>query len=146
MEYNFNGPAPKRWTLTKINHCWRNWKNKLKEKWYKPTTKTMEEILECPDKRVDLEQWRNLVEFWNSDDGMARSDRNAKNRANLNLNHACGTKSMARLRDELTIEGEEPDRLEVFQKAYGKTKPNREASTKLVCNNFFFITLETELH
>uniref|UniRef100_A0A803N585 DUF4216 domain-containing protein n=1 Tax=Chenopodium quinoa TaxID=63459 RepID=A0A803N585_CHEQI len=106
---------------------WRKFLNKEKEEvlWKIILTRfTFEEELLVPlNTRVDLDQWANIVRRWESKEGKDCSNRNFDNRMKSTMAHHLGTKSLARLREEMTAEdGEAPDRLKVFEKAYGDAK------------------------
>nr|DAD19695.1 TPA_asm: hypothetical protein HUJ06_021158 [Nelumbo nucifera] len=71
--------------------------------------------IEQLESRVDAHQWRNLVQFWRSEKGTARSTTNKPNRSKQTINHTTGAKSFARVREELKIEREtDVSRAEVF--------------------------------
>ncbi|XP_021729607.1 uncharacterized protein LOC110696579 [Chenopodium quinoa] len=122
--FTFEGPtSPKDWSMEKIDSCLRSWRTKLKQKHYKPEEKSLEELLVPLNTRVDLDQWANIVRRWESKEGKDCSNRNFDNRMKSTMAHHLGTKSLARLREEMTAEdGEAPDRLKVFEKAYGDAK------------------------
>ncbi|TXG70023.1 hypothetical protein EZV62_004958 [Acer yangbiense] len=71
---------------------------------------------------VGKEQWNLLVKFWNSEKGNNRSETNKTNYGKMMMHHTGGTKSFARLRDELDPEGKEPDKITMFKATYTKKK------------------------
>nr|CAD1818685.1 unnamed protein product [Ananas comosus var. bracteatus] len=52
------------------------------------------------DPRVIPDQWKHLVDFWNSEEGQARCLRNKVNRSKQVTLHTAGSKSFARIREE----------------------------------------------
>ncbi|XXG46916.1 hypothetical protein AAC387_Pa02g1646 [Persea americana] len=56
-----------------------------------------------------------------SQEGVARSRRNSRNREARTMSHTAGTKSFAQIRDEARArnpDGQAPDRIEMFQKTH----------------------------
>ncbi|PQQ01984.1 uncharacterized protein Pyn_36416 [Prunus yedoensis var. nudiflora] len=56
----------KKTTLDKLNERWKKFKASLKDKYYNPNTED-EDRFHCPDDRVNNNQWRHLVEWWDGD-------------------------------------------------------------------------------
>ncbi|XP_058112926.1 uncharacterized protein LOC131255972 isoform X3 [Magnolia sinica] len=97
-KFEFDGNA-KAWVLKSLGKKWREWKGKLKKLYYS-SHETDEERLANLDGRVQEDQWKTLVQFWNSEEGKARSKKNKENRKKQLINHAAGSKSFARICEE----------------------------------------------
>ncbi|XP_058067561.1 uncharacterized protein LOC131216938 isoform X2 [Magnolia sinica] len=104
-KFEFDGNA-KAWVLKSIGKKWREWKGELKKLHYS-SHEIDEERLADLDERVQEDQWKILVQFWNSEEGKARSKTNTKSRKKQLINHAAGSKSFARIREEETKLNEE---------------------------------------
>ncbi|KAL8116554.1 hypothetical protein AgCh_022903 [Apium graveolens] len=92
-------PICKDWVLKSLSRKWKDWKAKLKIAHYNIHA-TDEERIADRDERVPLDQWVALVSYWSSAEGQERSARNKANRAQYKSDHATGSKSFARLRQE----------------------------------------------
>ncbi|XP_058097140.1 uncharacterized protein LOC131242477 isoform X2 [Magnolia sinica] len=106
----------KSWVLRSIGKKWRDWKCELKKLHYLPH-ETDDERLADLDERVQSDQWKALIEFWNSEEGKARNKKNMENRRKQKIGHAAGSKSFARIREEERVKragGEDPTREEMF--------------------------------
>ncbi|XP_058088778.1 uncharacterized protein LOC131235582 [Magnolia sinica] len=106
----------KSWVLMSIGKKWREWKCELKKLHYLPH-ETDEKRLADLDERVQSDQWKVLIEFWNSEEGKARNKTNTKNRGKQKISHAAGSKSFARIREEeraKRADGEDLTRAEMF--------------------------------
>ncbi|XP_058067564.1 uncharacterized protein LOC131216938 isoform X4 [Magnolia sinica] len=113
-KFEFDGNA-KAWVLKSIGKKWREWKGELKKLHYS-SHEIDEERLADLDERVQEDQWKILVQFWNSEEGKARSKTNTKSRKKQLINHAAGSKSFARIREEerKKANGEGPSRADMF--------------------------------
>ncbi|XP_010261524.1 PREDICTED: uncharacterized protein LOC104600335 isoform X2 [Nelumbo nucifera] len=107
-------PSSKSWVLKSIGKKWKDWKSELKKYHYLPHESDRERLADR-DGRVLPKQWKLLVEFWNSEEGKARSATNKSNRAKQMISHTAGGKSFARVREEERAKrGEELTRAELF--------------------------------
>ncbi|XP_058188599.1 uncharacterized protein LOC131306400 isoform X2 [Rhododendron vialii] len=109
-------PQSRSWVLKSIGNKWKNWKALLKATRYTPH-KTNEGRLADRDERVLPDQWRILVSYWNSKEAKNLSIKNKACRSFQKINHATGSKSFARVREEQRAkrpDGKEPSRAELF--------------------------------
>nr|GFD52220.1 hypothetical protein [Tanacetum cinerariifolium] len=70
-----------------------------------PTTGTynVEKIRrECPE-NITTSEWDKYIEFWNDPRNIARAAQNRQNRAKSTIISRQGSRSLARLRDEMVI-------------------------------------------
>ncbi|XP_058068729.1 uncharacterized protein LOC131218062 [Magnolia sinica] len=93
----------KSWVLMSIGKKWRDWKCELKKFHYSPHDND-EAWLADLNERVHIDQWKALIEFWNSEEGKARYKINMENQRKQRIGHVAGTKSFARIREEETQE------------------------------------------
>nr|CAD1824622.1 unnamed protein product [Ananas comosus var. bracteatus] len=87
------------WVTKALGKKWKDFKCELKKKHY-DAHKTYEERVADRDPRVIPDQWKHLVDFWNSEEGQARCLRNKVNRSKQVTFHTAGSKSFARIREE----------------------------------------------
>ncbi|XP_066165879.1 uncharacterized protein [Oryza sativa Japonica Group] len=111
----------KSWLLHQLDGKWRQYKGKLKGKYYKPNL-PMERVLQTVPNTVDESRWPTLVSYWYSKDSKKISDRNQENA--LKHPHTLGRKSFTRKRKELEVNGVEVDRETFFDECH-KTKDGR---------------------
>ncbi|KAL2903462.1 Tumor necrosis factor, partial [Bienertia sinuspersici] len=92
-----------KWILKSIGHKWRDYKCLLKGKGYDDDTGINTLYDNCPDDDVEYDQWVSLVNFWRSEEGQRRSNRSKESleKAKVNPIHTTGTKSHARVREEM---------------------------------------------
>ncbi|XXG75034.1 hypothetical protein AAC387_Pa07g3625 [Persea americana] len=109
-----NNANTKRWVYLGISTSWRNWKAELKKKYYNPYHTIRERLEHCPT-RVNPDQWAWIITFWGSQERVARSRRNSRNREAQAMSHTAGTKSFARIRDEAA-----PDQIEMFRMTHAR--------------------------
>ncbi|KAK4394201.1 hypothetical protein Sango_1890900 [Sesamum angolense] len=85
-----------------------------------------EEILHKPPKGVSEEDWKKLIDYFESDGFQKISDRNKENHKKLKMSHTCGTKSIAQYcygnRDPETER--EPTRTATWRKTRYSNKKN----------------------
>lgn len=67
-----------KWIMRKLNMAWKSYKNKLKSTYYDPYPSDAISIQKITDKkdgdpRVDLDQWKWLLEYWGSKKGQVYS-------------------------------------------------------------------------
>ncbi|KAK0592180.1 hypothetical protein LWI29_014622 [Acer saccharum] len=133
-KFNIDWDLAEDWINKKINHLWRQRKHKLKKEYEKPS-KDKEKIAKLIND-VGQVQWDWLVKFWNSEKGKNRAKTNKQNYGKLEMHHTGGTKSFARLRDELRQMDElvtnQPDtsKNEIFNQVMGEViGPKADVST-----------------
>ncbi|XP_058114063.1 uncharacterized protein LOC131256957 [Magnolia sinica] len=134
-KFEFNADA-KKWVLQSIGRKWKDWKGELKKLYYSPH-ETDEERLANLDERVKEDQWKTLIQFWNSKEGKARSKTSLENRKRQLIGHAAGSKSFARIREEerkKIASDEDPSRADVFILTHTckSGKPVDEASLRVM--------------
>nr|DAD43770.1 TPA_asm: hypothetical protein HUJ06_002000 [Nelumbo nucifera] len=101
----------------------RNWKSTLKKKCYDPDPDNADALpIKQIENQVDAHQWKNLVQFWRSEKGTARSITNKANCSKQTANHTAGVKNFARVREELQQIEREADvsRTEAFYATHRK--------------------------
>ncbi|KAL2923373.1 hypothetical protein RDABS01_014864 [Bienertia sinuspersici] len=108
-----------KWILKSIGHKWRDYKCLLKGKGYDDNTDINTLYDNCPDEDVDYDQWVSLVNFWRSEEGKRRSNRSKESleKAKVKLIHTTGTKSHARVREEMSS-NKSPTRTQVYLKCH----------------------------
>lgn len=109
-------PYSKFWALRSISRKWTCWKAFLKANHYNPHKTNEARLADC-NERVLPEQWAILVEYWNTPEAQAASASNKANAACAKFNHAAGSKSFARLREEQRqkmLDGKEPSEADMF--------------------------------
>ncbi|KAH6801006.1 hypothetical protein C2S52_001470 [Perilla frutescens var. hirtella] len=106
------------WILTSINKKWRSWKSNLKVRYFIPD-KDVEVLIDERDGRVLLDQWANILSYWNRDEVQARSEKNTNARSKRMMNHLTGKRSFAQVQDKLAKEkGHSPSRAEMLDACY----------------------------
>uniref|UniRef100_A0A0E0CL04 Uncharacterized protein n=1 Tax=Oryza meridionalis TaxID=40149 RepID=A0A0E0CL04_9ORYZ len=108
----------KSWLLHQLDGKWRQYKGKMKGKYYKPNL-PMERVLQTVPNTIDESQWPTLK----------ISDKNQENAQNIKHPHTLGRKNFARKRKELIynyrkLMGVEVDRATSFDECH-KTKDGR---------------------
>ncbi|KAK1307182.1 hypothetical protein QJS10_CPA10g01189 [Acorus calamus] len=117
VEDNTNAPAEyKDNCLRSVGKYWKDWKGRLKSKYFN-TYKTNEERIKNVPPRVESNQWNTLVQYWGSEEAAVLVDKNKRNREQQGLLHRTGRTSFAELRRELASKGEATDRMSVFVKS-----------------------------
>ncbi|KAL2545444.1 uncharacterized protein Fot_14677 [Forsythia ovata] len=93
----------------------RNNRAELKRKYYTPNVGSPLRFM-CGDDRVDSEQWREIVNYWDSDSkNKNKVEKNVENRKQLKMSHTGGTKSFVRhLAGFEQKHGHTPDPIEAF--------------------------------
>ncbi|CAL2265026.1 unnamed protein product [Prunus armeniaca] len=76
-----------------------------------------EERWNCTDDRVSKEQWRLLVQYWETGPTQKRSIANKCNCAKRRMHHTTGTKSYAQVRNQYKVNhrGVSPDKCKMFE-------------------------------
>ncbi|XP_058076709.1 uncharacterized protein LOC131225238 isoform X1 [Magnolia sinica] len=106
----------KSWVLMSIEKKWRDWKCELKKFHYSPHDNDEARLADL-NERVQMDQWKALIEFWNSEEGKDRNKINTENRRKQRISHTAGTKSFARIREEernKRANGEDLTRVDMF--------------------------------
>ncbi|KAL2516623.1 Plant transposase [Abeliophyllum distichum] len=91
-------PAYRNNCLKSIDAKWRNWKSRVKTKYFSGITK--EECLTMVPKEIDAQQWKILVEYWGTKEVMEATEKNKRNREQVGPPHRTGRKSCANIRRE----------------------------------------------
>ncbi|XP_057779523.1 uncharacterized protein LOC130998105 [Salvia miltiorrhiza] len=101
--------------LRKIGKLWKDWKGRLKAKYYTPHRHDKSYVLsKCPQ-RVEPDQWPILVNYWSSNNAKKLSKTNRNSRKLVKLPPRMGRKDMAGAKDEYRREhGKEPSKLDLF--------------------------------
>ncbi|KAL3814528.1 hypothetical protein ACJIZ3_015796 [Penstemon smallii] len=119
-------PMCRNWVMRSLSKKWKAFKGTLKNAHYHPH-ETDEERLADRDERVLPDQWAALIALWNTELSQERSARNRANRYLQKFNHATGSKSFARVREEQRAkraDGKDLSRAELF--ILTRTKKNGE--------------------
>ncbi|KAM0830534.1 hypothetical protein ACQ4PT_066145 [Festuca glaucescens] len=105
---------------------WKEWKADLKKTKFDPEL-TDEELMHERDERISEADWKELLKYWRSPEFEARSCTAKENRAKSTVPHTAGSKSHARVTQEMADElGYAPRRDEVFIKTHTLKKgPNK---------------------
>ncbi|KAL2497728.1 Uncharacterized protein Adt_23278 [Abeliophyllum distichum] len=113
IEYNTNAPpGSRRNCLKSVADMWRDWKIRMKRKYY--NGKTKEECLAIVPQEISVEQLKVLVEYWSTDRVEEISEKNKQNRMMLGPLHRTGRKSCANIRREMEEAGKPTDTLSVY--------------------------------
>ncbi|MQM07895.1 hypothetical protein Taro_040742, partial [Colocasia esculenta] len=66
LQRKYDIPASlKEWVIKDLDQKWRSWKYELRNKYFNPTLKQNEQEIP-PDPRVNVEQWKRVVQTWSS--------------------------------------------------------------------------------
>ncbi|OAY62811.1 hypothetical protein ACMD2_09523 [Ananas comosus] len=105
-----------KWILKSTGRKWKDYKCDLKGAYFDEKA-SLKELYNLVPKDVIKDQWVYLVDFWKSNEGKARSIRNTRNRAMLETTHTAGTKSFARVAEEMRKnhpQMKQPQRAEIY--------------------------------
>ncbi|MQM08489.1 hypothetical protein Taro_041347, partial [Colocasia esculenta] len=89
----------KKWVMKNLDQKWRSWKCELRNKYFNPTLKQNEQQIP-PDLRVNVEQWKRVVQTRSSNSWKRYSDINKKSKSHHKYFHYAGTKSFADINEE----------------------------------------------
>ncbi|MQL97547.1 hypothetical protein Taro_030240 [Colocasia esculenta] len=89
----------KEWVMKDLDQKWRSWKYELRNKYFDPTLKQNKQQIP-PDLRVNVEQWKIVVQTWSSNSWKRYSDINKKSKSHHKYFHCAGTKSFADINEE----------------------------------------------
>uniref|UniRef100_A0ACD5W1C7 Uncharacterized protein n=1 Tax=Avena sativa TaxID=4498 RepID=A0ACD5W1C7_AVESA len=105
---------------------WKEWKADLKKTKFDAEL-TDEELMKKRDERISEADWRELLTYWRSPEFEARNATAKENRAKSIVPHTAGSKSHARVTQEMADElGYAPRRDEVFIRTHTLKKgPNK---------------------
>ncbi|XP_020268232.1 uncharacterized protein LOC109843691 [Asparagus officinalis] len=137
--------------LQRLSDRCRNYKASLKAKYYTPYVGLPERFL-CGDDRVDRDQWRAMVNYWDTDPkNKVRCEKNIESRKRQKMNHTGGTKSFARhMADYEKKHGRKPDPIEMFYIVHKRRDENKswidDASEELAVKISRELTSLVETH
>ncbi|XP_019223798.1 PREDICTED: uncharacterized protein LOC109205542, partial [Nicotiana attenuata] len=123
--------ASKKWVFESIQNAWRKYKNQLFNDHYKPYEN---DELRMEKRPVDVpeSQFRDLLNYWNSDAYKKLSQTNTENRKKLKYPHTVGKRSFARIceaemeRIQPTQESEDDTQsVDAFASVMGPEHPGR---------------------
>ncbi|XP_019246387.1 PREDICTED: uncharacterized protein LOC109226035 [Nicotiana attenuata] len=116
--------ASKKWVFESIQNAWRKYKNQLFSDHYKPYEN---DELRMEKRSVDVpeSQFRDLLNYWNSDAYNKSSQTNTENHKKLKYPHTAGKRSFARICKEKKKETSEPLSSKDIFVATRKRKPDR---------------------
>ncbi|KAM0901406.1 hypothetical protein ACQ4PT_019962 [Festuca glaucescens] len=117
---------------------WKEWKADLKKTKFDPEL-TDEELMHNRDDRISEADWKDLLKYWRSPEFEARSSTAKENRAKSTVPHTAGSKSHARVTQEMADElGYAPQRDEVYIRTHtlkkGPQKGQHVPQAALVIN------------
>ncbi|CAI9106506.1 OLC1v1005682C1 [Oldenlandia corymbosa var. corymbosa] len=108
---------PKKKILSSVGKKWRNWKNRLKAKyWYEAL---VEVLVDQRDARVTAIEWMKICTHWNSEAAKKISRRRKNARAKRVNDQKTGQTSFARVEHKMTKEnGRPPSRVELLHACF----------------------------
>ncbi|XP_020399890.1 uncharacterized protein [Zea mays] len=111
-------PAALNWVMRTAGRKWKEFKSTIKELYFDPDL-SLDEIEECPDKRVSDADWKFLYEYWLTSEFQARSKAGKVSRQKVQLLHTSGSVSFACSEHKLAMKlGRPPRRDETFIKTH----------------------------
>ncbi|THF94665.1 hypothetical protein TEA_002879 [Camellia sinensis var. sinensis] len=99
--------------MKNCNSIWKDHKNKLKAKYFKPSKGRMSMKDDVP-MHIVPSQWEELVEYWRTSDAEKIPSRNAKNQRAHGIAHTTGRTTFSQIRHEMTSKGESTDKMNVW--------------------------------
>ncbi|MQM07486.1 hypothetical protein Taro_040327 [Colocasia esculenta] len=127
----------KEWVMKDLDQKWTSWKYELRNKYFNPTLKQTEQQIP-PDPRVNVEQWKRVVQTWSSNSWKRYSDINKKSKSHHKYFHCAGTKSFADINEEETkiqeVKITQPSSSssssiasadDIYSQVFGKERPGR---------------------
>ncbi|KAM1365372.1 hypothetical protein ACFX13_044379 [Malus domestica] len=109
--------------LKVIGNRWRDWKCRVKQRWY-DSYLTDEQRLSFTPPQVTTDQWKRLVKYWGLPNIKEYSEANKANRAHGGAPHRTSRTSFAQLKHEMREKGEKTDWLSMFIKTRTKKTKN----------------------
>ncbi|KAG8380792.1 hypothetical protein BUALT_Bualt06G0053100 [Buddleja alternifolia] len=101
-EVEFNTTLPpeaKNVVLSALNEIWRKWKHKIKADYFLPHEDDEDYLSELPMDRIELDQWLDLVKYWQDKEKIAW--KNANNVGKTECRHRTGRIPFAVLEQEI---------------------------------------------
>ncbi|MQM05501.1 hypothetical protein Taro_038312, partial [Colocasia esculenta] len=127
----------KEWVMKDLDQKWRSWKYELRNKYFDLTLKQNEQKIPH-DPRVNVEQWKRVVQTWSSNSWKRYSDINKKSKSHHKYFHCAGTKSFADINEEETklqeVKITQPSSSssssiatadDIYSQVFGKERPGR---------------------
>ncbi|XP_050125655.1 uncharacterized protein LOC126602861 [Malus sylvestris] len=106
-------PIIRNMTLNVADHAYKEYRNWLKAEYY---TKRQEHERSEPPPGVDGGQWAEMLAYWDDPKTKEVAEKNKINRVSKKMNHTTGSKTFARVREELKKKhGKEPDPITFFR-------------------------------
>ncbi|GMP47408.1 hypothetical protein CsSME_00015158 [Camellia sinensis var. sinensis] len=116
--------------MKNCNSIWKDHKNKLKAKYFKPRSSDPNLKDDVP-MNVVPSQWEQLVEYWRTSDAEKIASRNAKNRRAHGIAHTTGRTTFSQIRHEMTSKGESTDKMNVWLMTRRVDDPEDEFNRQL---------------
>eukprot|EP00267_Zea_mays_P041640 XP_020393558.1 uncharacterized protein LOC103628135 [Zea mays] len=102
------------WVMRTSGKKWKQFKASIKQRYFNPEL-SIKEIPECPDKRVNDDDWHSMYNYWMSSEFRDRSEKAKINRQKLKMHHTAGSVSYACSEYDLAVKlGRPPRRDENF--------------------------------
>ncbi|XP_008652573.1 uncharacterized protein [Zea mays] len=102
------------WVMRTAGKKWKQFKASIKQRYFNPEL-SIKEIPECPDKRVNDDDWHSMYNYWMSSEFQDRSEKAKINRQKLKMHHTAGSVSYACSEYDLAVKlGRPPRRDENF--------------------------------
>ncbi|XP_020400032.1 uncharacterized protein [Zea mays] len=115
------------WVTRTAGRKWKEFKANIKELYFDPEL-TIDDVGECPDKRISDDDWKFLYNYWKTSEFQTLSKVGKANRQKLQLHHTTGSVSYACSQHKLAVKlGRPPRRDETFIKTH--TRKNGVPST-----------------
>ncbi|KAF5931635.1 hypothetical protein HYC85_027806 [Camellia sinensis] len=99
--------------MKNYNNKWKDHKNKIKAKYFKPRSSDPNLKDDVP-LHIVPRQWEELVEYWHTSDAEKIATRNAKNRQAHGIAYTTGRTTFAQIWHEMTNKGESTDKMNVW--------------------------------
>ncbi|KAL2921874.1 Fructose dehydrogenase cytochrome subunit, partial [Bienertia sinuspersici] len=120
----------RKWAMQTMDEQWRAYKSRMKSEHYYAYKTDAERLKSCPQTMPE-NQFRALINYWNSEPVKEESERNKSNRQLLDDMHTMGPTSYAMLRQNLIEKDpnkEEPPKAKVYKESR-KRKPGKSYKT-----------------
>ncbi|KAG8363719.1 hypothetical protein BUALT_Bualt19G0051600 [Buddleja alternifolia] len=98
-------PEAKSVVLSELNGIWRKWKHKIKEDYFIPHEDDEEYLSKLPTNRIELDQWLDLVKYWQDEEVQKIAAKNAENVGKTDCHHRTGRTPFAVLEHESRARG-----------------------------------------
>ncbi|KAG8372705.1 hypothetical protein BUALT_Bualt12G0094500 [Buddleja alternifolia] len=93
-------PEAKNVVLSALNEIWRKWKHKIKADYFLPHEDDEDYLSELPTDRIELDQWLDLVKYWQDEEVQKIAAKNADNVGKTECRHRTGRIPFAVLEQE----------------------------------------------